>query len=159
MNKKSTLDDLKAQLKRIAKMRAFDNPSPWMIDCFDNPVTQPTQEQELWAAVVRESWLDLYPMGTMTLDKAQNRHDAKEWFAHEGVEVGSFRWVCDILGLNPEKMRVLIHRNRPELERRGRPHNRDRTGTRNRKIVNNTTQRWYARKLTGWGVDKRTANG
>jgi hypothetical protein len=55
----------------------------------------------LWHAVLDRAIRDMVDPRT----KFKDREEARQWFQSERQEVGSFLWVCNILGFNPGTVR------------------------------------------------------
>jgi hypothetical protein len=72
-----------------------------------SPISSPgrlTCEKRLWQAVLLMTVFDLRnPLSSV-------REDAQAWLTSDLEEVGSFYWVCDILGLDPEYIRAWFRR-------------------------------------------------
>jgi hypothetical protein len=60
--------------------------------------------KRLWHAVLDRAIRDLVDPRT----KFKDREEAREWFQSERQEVGSFLWVCNILGFNPGTVRTRL---------------------------------------------------
>lgn len=62
-----------------------------------------TNERKLWASVLENAW-----------DEARSDYDGVYvWVASDSWRVGSFRWVCDTLGLDPEAVRKVWPKGKP----------------------------------------------
>ena len=64
-------------------------------------------EKSLWLAVLTEA-VCLATRRLTTQVTARHRDEAKEWIAADGTAIGSFRWVCDVLDLDADWVRVAI---------------------------------------------------
>jgi hypothetical protein len=60
-------------------------------------------EAELWTQVILQAINDLDGRSSLTPGSAQC--SAREWFASEGDEVGSFIWTCQIINVDPNFIR------------------------------------------------------
>ena len=59
---------------------------------------------DLWYAVLKQAIVDVskYPVGYYS-------EKALSWVEDECEEVGSFQWICSILNLNPEPIKIFIY--------------------------------------------------
>jgi len=59
--------------------------------------------RNLWIAVLKQAIEDVakYTGGFFT-------KRALSWFEDESEETGSFQWICSVLDLNPESIKILI---------------------------------------------------
>jgi hypothetical protein len=59
---------------------------------------------DLWYAVLKQAIVDVskYPVGYYS-------ERALSWVEDECEEVGSFQWICSILNLNPEAIKIFIY--------------------------------------------------
>ena len=60
--------------------------------------------KRLWHAVLDRAIRDMVDPRT----RFRDREEALEWFESERQEVGSFLWVCNILGFNPGTVRTRL---------------------------------------------------
>lgn len=70
-----------------------------------------SNEQRLWAAVLQQAVADAggrKPKGNTRNDRRVVMDSARYWFARKGRGVGSFLWVCEALGLDPDALRPKI---------------------------------------------------
>ena len=66
--------------------------------------------RNLWTAVLKQAIEDVvkYTGGFST-------KRALSWFEDENEEIGSFQWICSVLDLNPELIKMVI---KPEMSER-----------------------------------------
>lgn len=57
-------------------------------------------ERQLWSAVLMQALKDYAGAG--------DRGEVERWLASNWYAPGSFRWVCDVLGMNPGGVRVAL---------------------------------------------------
>ncbi len=74
-------------------------------------------ERTLWVAVLDRAVRDFAGIDAKSsqVRKAVLRHDAEAWFRSESDAPGSFRWVCDQLGLDPSSFWWRLQANAPGL--------------------------------------------
>ena len=61
--------------------------------------------QNLWSAVLKQAIKDVSKYnGEFFVERTLS------WFEDESEEVGSFRWICSILNLNPESIKRIVIR-------------------------------------------------
>lgn len=65
--------------------------------------------EDLWLAVIVQAVEDLrgHRSPTGSLWGRLSVYSAKEWFQSPGGGIGSFGWICDVLGLEVERIRGL----------------------------------------------------
>jgi hypothetical protein len=68
------------------------------------PPQEETSEQKLWQAVLVMAVSDL---------RNEHRESAQAWVASDVEAVGSFHWICDILGIDPEYVRSALRGTLP----------------------------------------------
>ena len=78
-----------------------------------SPLTRP--ERQLWRAVLRQALLE--SRGKITHTKTPGQRDriqsaAMRWIASPVYGTGSFLWVCDHLGCDPDRLRDLLAQGR-----------------------------------------------
>lgn len=66
-----------------------------------------TCNARLWAEVIRQAYDDVGHKDPRI------RRDASDWFMSERREICSFLWVCDMLGLDPGRIRKRVFAHRP----------------------------------------------
>ncbi|MEO5340384.1 MAG: hypothetical protein H7837_07705 [Magnetococcus sp. MYC-9] len=54
-------------------------------------------EIDLWASVIQQALADL--------DNPRYRREAEGWLESDSLEPGSFLFICDALGLEPDRIR------------------------------------------------------
>ncbi len=74
---------------------------------------QARAEQALWGAVLAQALADLRGGASLNREKSQKRAQmmaaARAWIADQTwTGVGSFPWVCDVLGLDAARVRVRV---------------------------------------------------
>ena len=74
------------------------------------------KENRLWAEVLRTALRDASGVRNVyALNHIKNRlkshREAKEWVASDSIHVGSYRWICQILGYDYADMRQRVHKN------------------------------------------------
>lgn len=75
--------------------------------------------KSLWAAVLWQALGDAVRLARAKRPTPRHWHqDALDWFANESVEIGSFRWICDLMGLDPNRVRERVERMMVEARRR-----------------------------------------
>jgi hypothetical protein len=57
----------------------------------------------LWMSVLRQAMEDA-TLPTNSPEERLERREARKWLRYPGSEVGSVRWVCEVLGLNHEAL-------------------------------------------------------
>jgi hypothetical protein len=64
-------------------------------------------ERRLWAAVLIQAVKDLsgYALVDSSRDRTRVQYQARHWFSSNNCDVGSFRWICDELELEPSWIR------------------------------------------------------
>ncbi|MEO5334422.1 MAG: hypothetical protein H7839_20600 [Magnetococcus sp. YQC-5] len=64
-------------------------------------------EVDLWASVIQQAIADL----------SNHRHsrDAESWLLSESLETGSFLFICDSLGLDPDRILAMAWRERKQV--------------------------------------------
>ena len=67
-------------------------------------------EAELWTGVMLRAIDDLDRRTSLTPRSAQD--SAREWFASESDEVGSFIWTCHLIDLDPSFIRSVVAKKR-----------------------------------------------
>lgn len=69
------------------------------------PLTETERVAWLWREVVYQAMRDL-----MLRDEATegDREAAARWMADDSTGVGSFRWACDMAGLDPAEVRNAV---------------------------------------------------
>jgi hypothetical protein len=77
----------------------------------------PTPCRRLVAAVLERALLDVVGPSS----KQPDRDDALAWFASDGEEPFSFRWVATQLGIDPDWLRSSLHRVRQDAPVRPQP--------------------------------------
>ena len=87
----------------------------------NDPTWRETPEQELWAAVLREAWMDLNPRGQLTERKQDDKRDAMEWLESKRNDEGSFIWICNVFGWDAGYILKQCLTTKPQTEHRGRP--------------------------------------
>ena len=65
---------------------------------------------QLWAHVLWQAVTDLVRSPDDQPSAIQVREEAAEWILCDADCVGSFRWVCDLMHLDPDKVRERITR-------------------------------------------------
>lgn len=68
-------------------------------------------ERQLWAAALLNALRDSIGRGLVNdgkVAKTLSERDAKEWFASNAYYVGSFKWICELLELEPDNIRRKI---------------------------------------------------
>jgi hypothetical protein len=76
----------------------------------DVPGTADNDEEasrQLWAAVAQRAVEDLYLRGKKG-EPRLDREGARYWFESENNDFGSWRYICDILGIDPDIARQKI---------------------------------------------------
>ena len=60
--------------------------------------------RNLWSAVLKQAIEDVakYPGGLIS-------ERTLSWFENKCEEIGSFQWICNILNLNPESIKMFIY--------------------------------------------------
>jgi hypothetical protein len=81
---------------------------PQMLENRPNPVSY--QHRELWCSVLQQAMNDLFGRQDET-DKYSAHHkllrhlNARAWFNSKRHEPRSFLWICDVLGIDPVRIR------------------------------------------------------
>lgn len=68
-------------------------------------------EKKLWAAVMRQAILDAGGKNLGALGRVEKKFyptEARRWIESPASHVGSFVWICDLLGLEAGRMRSAI---------------------------------------------------
>ena len=91
--------------RRVRRQNAFKI-DPIMSD-WDKDIAE--DERCLWAACLKDGIQCAKGKGTACnkgiRDRIKVKDEAIRWFASENVGPGSFRWVCEVLGLDQETVR------------------------------------------------------
>jgi hypothetical protein len=66
------------------------------------PPTLAGKERALWVAVLEAARDELHSDAT----PAKDRESLRAWFASEEVVCQSYAWICEVLGLDPDAVRV-----------------------------------------------------
>lgn len=67
------------------------------------------QERQLWAAVLLRAVMDFTGADHVSEHERQVlQRAARLWFTSYSTHMGSFRWVCDELGIPPARLRERI---------------------------------------------------
>lgn len=66
-----------------------------------------TAERELWVAVLMQAVYDLFGFHAMAPvpNRQLIRSDAETWLLSDAAALGSFRWICNSLDLDPATVR------------------------------------------------------
>lgn len=76
--------------------------------------------KQMWASVMWQALVDAVRLSVAVRPIARFWHqDALEWFADDADGVGSFCWICDLMGLDPERVRQGVERMIEEAKRNG----------------------------------------
>ncbi len=76
-------------------------------------------EKRLWSQHLLTAIRELY--GMTCVNSAERRkksritEDAEKWFEDDSYHTGSFRYVCDILGLEPELVRHRLKEHKEQI--------------------------------------------
>jgi len=77
-----------------------------------NATVHKSPELRLWCAVLFLAILDAEPWinesEEKSYDQYQNGKKALNWLLSESNHQGSFRWICDLTGLEASRVRTLI---------------------------------------------------
>ena len=69
-------------------------------------------EKTLWAAVLKRAVKDATALPKhyceSPLRSRMNIESAREWLKSQNTEIGSFLWICDVLGLDPDHERLIF---------------------------------------------------
>ena len=63
-------------------------------------------ERKLWLAVLNRARMDYAGQAYLGRDREAER--AADWFGSEGIEPGSFVWLCTVLGIQPDAVRASL---------------------------------------------------
>ena len=118
--------DANEQSITIDELYHFNDPAPHTINCGNEPTWQGTPERALWEAVLFESIYDCRRYAGLQTSRRgrpkslevpvlkrerDNRKRTKqiteswEWLHSDAIAPGSFRWTCEVLGLDPDYVR------------------------------------------------------
>ena len=64
--------------------------------------------KELWAAVLEQAIQD-FNRGYFYAE------NARAWFESESEEIGSFLWICRMLGVDAERTREILRERHPDI--------------------------------------------
>ena len=67
---------------------------------------------QLWLAVLRQAVDDATMVDALGPEAADYRVRALTWLHADLVSVGSLQWICDCLGIDPERVRTEVRRRR-----------------------------------------------
>jgi len=68
------------------------------------PTTVPyTRERGLWLSVLWQALNDL-----INDNKPNEQRRARQWFQDKRIYIGSFNWVCDVIGVSTEDIRTAL---------------------------------------------------
>lgn len=83
------------------------DPSFW-----DREADPSWHEKQMWFAVIDEAYQCLRGKATATekIERIQEIAIARQWFLSDRNRLGSFRWICREIGLNPEEVRKEVMR-------------------------------------------------
>jgi hypothetical protein len=73
------------------------------------PAPRWSAEHELWAAVLADALALVSGEMSGTATQFEQRA-ARRWLSARGEQIGGFAWVCQMLGLEPQAVRVVIRR-------------------------------------------------
>lgn len=110
----SVTGDLRETVLRAGGWRRFTTAAapPFEADALAEQTSRhraDTPEKRLWAAVLLSALRDLATTASRSGQRARGmRRDAEEWLAEDSPEPGGFGFVCEALGLEPNRARSEI---------------------------------------------------
>jgi|18_taG_2_1085343.scaffolds.fasta_scaffold02883_2 hypothetical protein len=75
----------------------MSNVEPIIITTQHRPADPSAPERKMWACVLRQALVDLGDDGSV-------KGEAKRWLTSSSVLPYSFRWVCDVVRIHPDKV-------------------------------------------------------